>query len=261
MLAVLVGLALALGSTSALARARDPGVGQTPPGTARGDGGDETVLVPAGEFWMGSDTGPNDEKPRRRIYLDAYRIDRFTVTNARYRRFLRATGRSEPSYWGDSDFNGASQPVVGVDWYDAEAYCQWSGKRLPTEAEWEKAARGSDGRKYPWGEQWDSSRANSRESNLDKTAPVGAYPGGASPYGALDMAGNVWQWVSDWYDAGYYKRSPERNPQGPERGKEKVLRGGSWTSFPSYLRAAARDSNTRVFRYHYVGFRCAKRLP
>jgi formylglycine-generating enzyme required for sulfatase activity len=217
------------------------------------------VLVPAGEFWMGTD-GAGDESPRHRVYLDAYHIDKYAVTNALYERFMRATGRQAPAFWNDSKWNGASQPVVGVSWHDAEAYCRWAGKRLPTEAEWEKAARGTDGRKYPWGDQWDSSRANSSESKLGRTTPVGSYPSGASPYGALDMAGNVWQWVADWYDKDYYKRSPERNPRGPESGQSRVLRGGSWGSNPIHLRTAYRDDETPGYRRYGIGFRCARGL-
>jgi iron(II)-dependent oxidoreductase len=220
----------------------------------------EMVLVPAGEFWMGSDEYP-DEKPRHRVYLDAYHIDKYEVTNALYKRFMDPTGRSAPALWTNSNFNGPTQPVVGVDWYDAEAYCRWAGKRLPTEAEWEKAARGTDGRKYPWGHDWDSSKANSREIKIDKTVAVGSYPAGVSPYGAHDMAGNVWEWVADWYDKDYYKRSPDRNPTGPSTGQYKVLRGGAWVNNPINLRTADRSSNTPDGRNNDVGFRCARGSP
>jgi formylglycine-generating enzyme required for sulfatase activity len=217
----------------------------------------EMVLVPAGEFWMGSDESA-DEQPRHRVGLDAYYIDKYEVTNAFYKRFMEATGRAAPGYWNNTSFNGESQPVVGVSWHDADAYCKWAGKRLPTEAEWEKAARGTDGRKYPWGEQWDSSRANAGDK-LGKTAPVGSYPSGASPYGVHDMAGNVWEWVADWYDKDYYKRSPERNPTGPDSGWNKVLRGGSWYDDPFFaLRTASRGNVTPVLRNDLIGFRCAR---
>jgi iron(II)-dependent oxidoreductase len=215
------------------------------------------VLVPAGEFLMGSNEY-TDETPPHRVYLDAFHIDRYETTNALYERFMRATGRGAPDYWTDSSFNAPTQPVVGVTWYDADAYCKWAGKRLPTEAEWEKAARGTDGRKYPWGEQWDAGRANSGETRLGKTAPVGSYPSGVSPYGAHDMAGNVWEWVADWYEAAYYRRSPERNPKGPDSGQYRVVRGGSWGYVPALLRASNRVSNSPGNRGSSFGFRCAR---
>jgi len=223
----------------------------------RSDNGAEMVLVPAGEFWMGSDDGSDDEKPRHHVDLDAYYIDRYEITNGLYQRFMEATNRAVPRFWSDSHLNGASQPVVGVSWYDAERYCRWVGKRLATEAEWEKAARGDDGRTYPWGEQWDSSRANSKESQRNKPAPVGSYPSGVSPYGAHDMAGNVWEWVTDWYAKDYYERSPRRNPRGPETGAWKVLRGGSWGYLPSLLRTTSRLSIMPDLRNTVIGFRCA----
>ena len=220
--------------------------------------GAEMVLIPAGEFWMGSEDGGSDEKPRRRVYLDAFYIDRYEVTNAHYGRFMQATGRGAPSEWNSTSFNGPTQPVVGVDWHDAEAYCKWAGKRLPTEAEWEKAARGTDGRKYPWGDQWDPSRANSSESKLAKTAPVGSYPTGVSPYGAHDMAGNVWEWVADWYDANYYQRAPSRNPKGPESGQARALRGGSWFFRSGHLRSSGRSAFDPTDRDDGLGFRCSQ---
>ncbi len=227
-----------------------------PPPAPKTEDGAEMVLVPAGEFGMGSDDGASEEKPRHRVYLDAFYIDKYAVTRALYERFLRATSRREPTHWNDSMFNGPQQPAVGVDWHDADAYCKWAGKRLPTVAEWEKGARGSDGRKYPWGDLWDPSRANSSESKLDKTTPVGSYPAGVSPYRALDMGGNVWRWVADWYDASYYGRSPERNPTGPESGDSKVLRGGSWNF--DLLRSSVRVGFTPDIRDHFLGFRCAR---
>jgi formylglycine-generating enzyme required for sulfatase activity/uncharacterized caspase-like protein len=227
-----------------------------PPRTMRTEDGAEMVLVPAGEFTMGSNEY-DDEKPPRRVYLDAFHIDKYEVTNALYRRFVSATSRGAPGYWNDARFNGDPQPVVGVSWHDAAAYCGWAGKRLPTEAEWEKAARGTDGRRYPWGEQWDASRANSG----GKPVSVGSYPGGVSPYGAHDMAGNVWEWVADWYEAAYYQRSPERNPKGPDSGQYRVVRGGSWDFSPIGLRASYRNYGTPDRRFSLVGFRCARGLP
>jgi formylglycine-generating enzyme required for sulfatase activity len=228
-----------------------------PPAQSSRDGA-EMVSVPAGQFWMGSDHGDADEKPRRRVYLDAFRIDKYEVTNALYRRFMDASGRAAPQYWNDSKWNEPNQPVVGVDWNDASVYCAWAGKRLPTEAEWEKAARGTDGRKYPWGEQWDSSRVNSDESNLGKTVAVGSYPSGVSPYGAHDMAGNVREWVADWYADSYYQRAPDRNPKGPESGQYRVLRGGSWDGDPWFLRSSFRGRGVPTYRFHFIGVRCAQ---
>ena len=224
----------------------------------RTEDGAEMVLVPAGEFLMGSEDYDH-EKPQHRVYLDGFHIDKYEVTNALYKRFMETTSRSSPLYWSDAKWNGSSQPVVGVSWQDADAYCTWAGKRLPTEAEWEKAARGTDGRKYPWGEQWDSTKAHA-ENKLGKTTPVGSYAGGLSPYGAYDMAGNVWEWVADWYAADYYKQSPERNPVGPASGQYRVLRGGSWDDGPGYLRTALRLNGSPGSRGDHIGFRCAKGL-
>ncbi|MBI4489948.1 MAG: formylglycine-generating enzyme family protein [Deltaproteobacteria bacterium] len=219
------------------------------------------VLIPPGEFWMGSEDGDSDEKPRRRLYLDAFYIDKYEVTNALYRKFMEATGRQAPSYWNNSNFNGPNQPGVGLTWYDAEAYCRWAGKRLPTEAEWEKAARGTDGRKYPWGnEEPDGNKANYGR-NLGKTAPVGSYLSGVSPYGVHDMAGNVWEWVADWYGSTYYRRALDRNPKGPESGQYRVLRGGSWYESSSQSRSSRRFSfnpKIRGFGFDIIGFRCAQ---
>jgi sulfatase modifying factor 1 len=236
------------------------------------------VYVPAGAFIMGSDTGDVDQGPQRSVYLDAFEIDRYEVTNAQYRRFLQATGGEAPERWPerfehlvpgrDPDWHGtlyppgeALYPVAGVNWQDAADYCAWVGKRLPTEAEWEKAARGSDGRLYPWGDAWDARRANTREAAVGYTQPVGTIPAGASPYGALDMAGNVWEWVADWYDKAYYGDAPERNPQGPPPGTgERILRGGAWDSRPHQARTPYRNA-THCFSPNFrAGFRCARSL-
>ncbi|MBI4489945.1 MAG: formylglycine-generating enzyme family protein [Deltaproteobacteria bacterium] len=206
--------------------------------------------------WIGSVT--TTRTPGRSIYLDAFYIDKHEVTNALYRRFMEATGRGAPEYWNNNNHNTPNQPVVGVSRHDAEAYCKWAVKRLPTKAEWEKAARGTDGRTYPWGEQWDSSRANSAESKLGRAAPVGSYPNGVSPYGVHDMAGNVWEWVADWYDENYYQRSPDRNPKGLDSGQLCVLRGGSWLSIVWNLRASSSNRTFPTGRNFITGFRCAQ---
>jgi formylglycine-generating enzyme required for sulfatase activity len=225
------------------------------------------VYVPVGEFLMGStDSDPmtqDDEKPQHTVYLDAFWIDRTEVTNAQYKKCVSAGACRASSYANDSQFNGDNQPVVGMDWNDAQAYCQWAGRQLPTEAQWEKAARGADGRIYPWGNQ----PATCEYAVMDDVSgngcgkghtawPVGSKPKGVSPYGALDMAGNVWEWVADWYDDKYYANSPSRNPQGPSSGQFRVMRGASLDNDPTCARAACRYSRTPVDRGNNFGFRC-----
>jgi formylglycine-generating enzyme required for sulfatase activity len=216
------------------------------------------VYVPAGEFTMGSDEGNDNEKPVHTVYLDAFYIDKTEVTNAQYRACVEAKACDSPSdttYYDNADYD--QHPVVYVNWYQAEAYCQWAGKRLPTEAEWEKAARGTDGRTYPWGEGIDCDHAQYRECG-GQTVSVGSKSKGASPYGALDMAGNVWEWVADWYDSGYYSQSPEHNPPGPDSGTMRVLRGGSWLDVQGYANCTYRDGGTPRAGTYGVGFRCAR---
>ncbi len=235
---------------------------------AQAGAGDETPMatVPAGEFWMGVDgpLGLEDERPRHRVWLDTFALDRYEVTTARYARFLAATGRQPPWLWETVDLaTHGDRPVIGVDWEDAEAYCRWAGKRLPTEAEWEKAARGTDERPYPWGNQPPTPElANfalgARFSYSQVLMPVSHYERGQSPYGLFQMAGNVWEWVQDWYEAAYYERSPARNPPGPEQGQLKVLRGGSWSELPKYLLTYGRFKLPPNTRNSYTGFRCAK---
>ncbi|HKN87608.1 MAG TPA: SUMF1/EgtB/PvdO family nonheme iron enzyme [Nitrospiraceae bacterium] len=222
--------------------------------------------IPAGQFWMGIDglQGLDDERPRHAVFLDAYAMDLYEVTVDRYATFLRKTGRTPPLFWDTADLHEhADRPVIGVDWEDADAYCRWAGKRLPTEAEWEHAARGTDERRYPWGNETPApSLANyaigARFSYGQTLMPVGHYQQSRSPYGMYDMAGNVWEWVQDWYGANYYETSEERNPRGPSEGQFKVLRGGSWSELPKYLLTYGRFKLPPNTRNSYTGFRCAK---
>jgi len=221
------------------------------------------VLVPAGEFTMGSATGDADERPAHQVYLDSFLIDRYEVTVEQYAAFLQETGTSSPSDWRMmNQLSNKKRPVSNVDWADAAAYCKWAGKRLPTEAEWEKAARGTDGRLYPWGNEPPTPRhanyGQAGSGNNGALAPVGSFEEGKSPYGVYDMAGNVWEWVSDWYSQDYYKTGPLRNPTGPPKGDYKVIRGGSWGSSPKDLRSTDRESRLPSFGGLGTGFRCAK---
>ncbi len=244
---------------------------QTQPLEITGKDSAPMVLIPAGSFWMGSpdSEGDKNEHPRHRVTLDAFYMDKFEVTVARYAEFMRATNRSKPQYWDQVDSSKhRNLPVVGVDWHDAKAYCEWGGKRLPTEAEWEKAARGTDGRTYPWGNEQPTARlANfGKEFTFDniyddRLAPVDSYEAGKSPYGLHHMAGNVLEWTADWYDENYYSKSPPRNPKGPASGEDRVLRGGSWLSVPDTVRSAARYWNIPTTRNAYIGFRCAQDVP
>ena len=221
------------------------------------------ALVPAGEFTMGSATGDADEQPEHRVYVAAFSMDRYQVSVGQYAKFLEATSQAAPTDWSIMNKSRhQNRPIVNVDWADAEAYCTWVGKRLPTEAEWEKAARGTDGRIYPWGNELPTGfRANSKKEKWSDhwvLSPVGMFEEGKSPYGIYDMAGNVWEWVNDWYDQDYYRSSPSKNPTGPLRGESKVIRGGSWGSGPRDLRSSDRDTHLPSARGMGTGFRCAK---
>jgi len=228
------------------------------------------MRIPAGEFLMGSDPKVDsqaygDEQPQRKVTLDAYWIGKTPVTNAQYAAFIKATGHRAPGHWSGGRLpQGKEQhPVVNVSWEDAAAFCTWASEvtqrivRLPSEAEWEKAARGADGRIYPWGNRApDKSRCNFN-NNERGTTPVGQYsPQGDSPYGCVDMAGNVWEWCADWYDAEYYKTAPARNPPGPQSGNARVLRGGSWSRYENLTRGADRYWYTPTTSYLSLGFRC-----
>ena len=221
------------------------------------------ALVPAGKFMMGSSMGDADEQPEHQVYVETFFMDTYQVTVGQYARFLDATSREAPPDWTIMNRSQhQKRPIVNVDWADADAYCTWAGKRLPTEAEREKAARGTDGRTYPWGNEHPTKFfANVSQENWNNhgaLTPVGSFEGGKSPYGIYDMAGNVWEWVSDWYDPAYYKTSSSQNPTGPPRGESKVIRGGSWGSGPEALRSAHREIHSPSFRGLGTGFRCAK---
>jgi len=223
-------------------------------------------VIPEGAFTMGFDGAQalEDERPAHRVWLDAFSIDRYEVSTAQYAVFLAAANRPAPWQWDSVRLaEHAAQPVIGVDWHDADAYCHSKRKRLPTEAEWEKAARGTDGRLYPWGNQAPTKElANfalgSRFSYSLVLLPVQSYEQGKSPYGVYQMAGNAYEWVQDWYGSNYYDTSAERNPQGPEEGQFKVLRGGSWSDLPKYLLTYGRFKLPPETRNSYAGFRCAK---
>jgi len=247
----------------------------------RGQDNAPMMFVPAGEFLMGSADNDiktsNNETPQHTVTLDAFWIDQHEVTNGQYKmcvdagvcsapRSMRSYSRS--SYYGAPEFN--DYPVIYVSWDNAAQYCGWVGKALPTEAQWEKAARGAAGRIYPWGNRRDASRVNfcdvscpfgykdaSANDGWADTAPVGSYSNGPSPYGVYDMAGNVWEWVADWYDRDYYKHSPRENPKGPSLGVDRVLRGGAWDS--AIMTTSVRRIVTTIGHHNYsFGFRCAQ---
>jgi gamma-glutamyl hercynylcysteine S-oxide synthase len=221
----------------------------------------------------------HDEGPAHMVFLDPYLIDKYEVSNKDYKDFIRSTGYPAPAYWDDPRLNRPEQPVVGVSWYDAQAYCEYRGKRLPTEAEWEKSARGPHGNLYPWGNDFDPSRANFGLNQVT-TMPVDSYPNGVSYYGLHNMAGNVFEWVSDWYDPRFYSRlEPMVNPAGPAKpawiggtgtyvdflalGEKRVIRGGSWIAPEATLSSTHRFWNHPSNNSYGVGlgFRCAKTAP
>jgi formylglycine-generating enzyme required for sulfatase activity len=240
------------------------------------------VYVSAGDFMMGArefdEQAEPDEMPLRTVTLDAFWIDKTEVTNAMFAAFLTEQDNKTEGggAWYEADSPDAKiavvgpnweveegfedYPVVEVTWYGAQAYCQWVGRTLPTEAQWEKAARGTDGRIFPWGNtQPNCSVANfytGSQSCADGIAEAGTYGGTASPYGALDMAGNVWEWVADWYKSNYYKDAPTENPAGPDTGSNKVFRGGSFESGPRTLRTSERNSEAPGEARYRTGFRC-----
>jgi len=253
------------------------------------------VYVPAGSFIRGSDTGNFNEYPEQLIYLDAFEIDRYEVTNIQYSRYLEATGNRPPSYWENGSYptGQLDYPVVGISWKDADAYCTWVGKRLPTEAEWEKACRGPNGNLYPWGTQWDQERANVDHLMISLTQskrdgsptafayawellpntpgsgglglrPVGSYPEGASFYGVMDMIGNVSEWVFDWYNWGDYSKLSIRNPINLEPPWNHCIRGSAWhdptgdlDQVQTWSRCSTRSSAHSISDVR-TGFRCVQ---
>ena len=245
---------------------------------SQGLDGAPMVMIPAGPFTMGSNDGPHNERPAHTVTLDAYYIDRYEVTLSLYRKFLEEGNHDAPPTWdAEAATSVGDRPAIGMRWESAVAYCRWAGKRLPTEAEWEKAARGTDGRRYPWGEMqpfvdianynrgmWVSEAVTlmAVTGGLEgMSVRHGLKEGGKSPFGVSHMAGNAAEWVADWYERDYYHKSPGRNPSGPMTGEKRVLRGGSWADVPSALRATARFSAEPNFEDRTVGFRCAMDMP
>jgi formylglycine-generating enzyme required for sulfatase activity len=247
------------------------------------------VTIPAGEFILGSDGGPEDERPQHSVYLDTYQIDRYEVTNAQYARFLLETCKKPPRYWADGVYPAgqADRPVVGVSWNEAQAYCEWGGKRLPTEAEWEKACQGTQAQPYPWGDAWDASRANVGYAQfsgwplalddgwailqtplphpgLPGLEPVGTYPTGASPYGVFDLAGNASEWVADWYNWADYSDLPAENPIGTGPPWNHSVRGSAWfdrrgqQALVADLSRCAKRNSSHSYDDPRIGFRCAR---
>jgi formylglycine-generating enzyme len=234
-----------------------------------GKDGAPMMLVPAGEFIMGSDRGDEDEAPVHRVHLNAFYIDKFEVTNARFAKYVEAI-QSEPP-WGFSDKETpvvhAERPVRWVSWMDAMGYCLWVGKRLPTEAEWEKAARGTDERVYPWGNDPPTpvhAVYGLKEGGAETVSVIGNHHMGQSPYGVQDLAGNLYEWVMDWYAEDFYSsfiNGPAINPRGPSEGTAKVQRGGSYINTPYRLRSSFRTKGDPTEQDPNVGFRCAQSVP
>jgi formylglycine-generating enzyme required for sulfatase activity len=226
---------------------------------------EEAVLIPEGPFIRGTDQGGFDEQPQRTLHLSAFMIDKYEVTNSQYSAFVAATGHRKsgpPSRYAKNmaRMRGVNQPVVYVSWDDAQAYCQWKQRRLPTEAEWEKAMRGTNGQLWPWGSVEVPSAANWArvDDGFEIAAPVGRFKSDVSPFGVRDGAGNVIEWVDDWYQENAYREASETNPRSPEHGTYKVLRGAGYTSSGSDLRITSRNKMVPDFRDETIGFRCAQ---
>ncbi len=238
--------------------------------TIVGKDGVPMAMIPAGKFLMGTkeEVGEFDERPPREVTLKGYAIDLYEVSRESYLKFVEATRHRDPEvmvFFDNPKKLEASprQPVVGVSWDDANAYCRWAGKRLPTEAQWERAARGEDGRRYPWGEEFLEGHTNVRggEDGFLYTAPVGSFEAGRSPYGLYDTAGNAAEWVFDWYDEFYYREGQVTLPKGPEKGVARVVRGGSWNDPKGDARTTKRMAIAPSRSEAIIGFRCAVDLP
>ena len=222
---------------------------------------DDMVFVPAGEFTMGSNEWWPKSQPEHKRFLPAFYIDKYEVTNKKYKKFAEATKRIPPPNWTNGEFpeERTNHPVIFVSWYDANDFCKWEGKRLPTESEWEKAARGTDKRTFPWGDKFEPKRGNMPQLGKNDTMPVGSFENGKSPYGAYDMAGNVWEWTSDWF-----KPYPGNTHADENYGeKYKVVRGGSWYDCTYYKCGISAPAYNRIFfnpmtMNNNFGFRCAK---
>ncbi len=219
----------------------------------------DLVEIPGGPFTMGQDGGSDDEAPAHEVDVPTFSMELFEVTNAQFAAFVADTGYvTEAETGGSAGWKPLAEgkdnyPVVKVTWNDAKAFCEWAGRRLPTEAEWEKAARGTDARKFPWGDDWDANRANVKEAGFRGTTPVGTFADGASPFGIFDMAGNVWEWTADWYQP-----YPGNTVADPFYGEEfKVLRGGGWFDEPDQVLTTNRSSTSPTAANDDIGFRCA----
>lgn len=241
----------------------------------------EIILIPEGDFLMGTNENKREtsqyvigaETPEHTVFLDAYYMAKYPLTNAQYNEFLKENQYPQPKYWDDKDFNGPDHPVVGVSWHDAAKFCGWLSKktggkyRLPTEAEWEKACRGTDGRAYPWGDEEPTPAHANFDECINHTTPINAYPMNKSPYGCMDMVGNVGEWCVDWFDYFYYKRSPYRNPTGPDSqpkgsmsGNHRSFRGGYWRFNTLGIESYCRSGHNPSYSMDAIGFRCARTL-
>ena len=231
--------------------------------------GSDMAYFTAGEFQMGSlkNVGKSNEHPLHKVYLDAFYLDKYEVTFKKFELYLKANPKEHPTITGWLDREARpdmnNKPVFGLQWKRCKKYCEWKGKRLPTEAEWERAAKGTEGREYPWG----NSAPNKENSNFGSCcfiqkgrvlSEVGSYQFGQTPEKVFDLGGNVAEWVSDWYDKKYYNNSPYKNPKGPRSGKYHVIRGGAWNSLPFNLRSSSRYGDSDAKDYYGIGCRCAK---